>query len=649
MSRTLFTLILLGFFIAANAQQGAKPKPLQTPTTTRAKAERGQTLSGRILDEAGKPLAEVSVMAIPAGMYGKQSKVAILNMRSITTDESGRFVFEEISSGAYRLMVIALGYTVAADSLDEGGRSKYYRPGEDVQIRMAKGAVITGTVLTQSGEPLVGVRVRATRVKDAQGRLLRSAAIDEISLMKEWKTDDRGIYRIYGLEAGKYLVSAGGKGFNPVSTGEFEGEFDGDAPTYYPTGTRDTAAEISVNTGQETTGIDIHYRDNKGHIISGSISNSMAGQQIGVAMLTLANATTGSIESWTMTEMMRSSEKDGKRTFAITGIADGEYILSATSANTSLLGDASGNSSVSSPRRLKVKGSDVTGLELTLVPLGSIAGRVFIEQAKSEEGKTACQSARKISMEEVVLLARSDSKNKERTNLMLPSTLSSFAATAESVLDEKGEFKIFTMDSSRYRLEVKLPTQDWYVRSIQAPKTESPAKEKNAKAQAKDDAAKQSKDLARNGINVKLGEKVENILITVAEGAAGLRGQIKIEKDGDALPPNLRIFLLPAETEGADDVLRFFEADAQKDGAFAISNIPPGRYFILTRMVAEDASEENPRPTAWDADLRQLLHTEAEAKNQLIELQPCQRLSDFVLRYSAPTPSKRPEQKKAQQ
>jgi hypothetical protein len=642
MGRIFCVLILLASCITANAQQAARPGQAQP----RVKAGRGQTLLGRVVDEAGRPLFEAVVAAIPAGLTSKMSKFAALNMRSVTTDENGNFTFEEMATGAYRLMPALAGYTVAEESLEENGRAKYYRSGDTITIRMIKGGVITGTVMAQGGEPLVGVRLSAIKVKDSQGRAVNNVAIDERSLSREWKTDDRGIYRIYGLEPGKYLVSAGGKGFNPMAIGEF----DSDAPTYYPTGTRDMASEVNVIGGQETSGIDIRYRENKGHIISGNITAANgATAKINIAILTLTNAATGGLEGFALSGVFGGKDSEAKRPFALTSIADGEYNLSAMSAGVSLMGEMAGETYVSRPHRVKVKGGDVTGLELALFPLGSISGQFIIEKAKAVDGQGGCPVSRKFAFEEVVIVARDDAKKRETPDLKLPSILSALSLNTDSVPDEKGLFRILTTDSSRYRLDVRLPSDDLYIRSITLPKAVAATPTKGA-GQAKEvakplaeETAKPTRDGARNGITVKLGEKVENVLINAVEGAAALRGQIKAARENETLPQRLRIFLLPAEAESTDDVLRFFETDMQRDGSFAIRNIAPGRYYLITRLVNENAVEENVRPVAWDADLRKLLHTEAEAKNQLIELQTCQRVSDYVYRYATPAPAKNPK------
>jgi hypothetical protein len=59
-----------------------------------------------------------------------------------------------------------------------------------------------------------------------------------------------------------------------------------------------------------------------------------------------------------------------------------------------------------------------------------------------------------------------------------------------------------------------------------------------------------------------------------------------------------------------------------------------GKYWILSRTVPEDESDEKPaKPMAWDADARARLRREAETANQVLELFLCQRVKDFVVRF----------------
>jgi hypothetical protein len=112
------------------------------------------------------------------------------------------------------------------------------------------------------------------------------------------------------------------------------------------------------------------------------------------------------------------------------------------------------------------------------------------------------------------------------------------------------------------------------------------------------------------------------------------------------LPDRLRLHLIPAEKESADDVVRFFEAAVQSDRTFSIKNIAPGRYLLLARPVAdEEATDSFSRPVAWDAEGRKALRQDAEQANVVLELQPCQLITDHVLRYTPPVAKPKPKRK----
>ncbi|HKS40679.1 MAG TPA: carboxypeptidase-like regulatory domain-containing protein [Blastocatellia bacterium] len=132
--------------------------------------------------------------------------------------------------------------------------------------------------------------------------------------------------------------------------------------------------------------------------------------------------------------------------------------------------------------------------------------------------------------------------------------------------------------------------------------------------------AKPAIDVARNGFAVKRGERVAGLSITLAEGAR--------------IPAALRLHLIPAEKESAEETLRFAEVAVENDGTFALTNLAPGKYWVLARALADEASTNNsPRPMAWDDEGRKQLRKEGEAANIALELQPCQRLANYVLRY----------------
>ena len=107
------------------------------------------------------------------------------------------------------------------------------------------------------------LRVNIWLVRDDDGKALLSAVV-----IRERLTDDRGIYRIYGLPPGAYLIVAGGAqqfGGPPAYSA-----YANDSPIYFPSSARDTASEVVVRNGEEITA-DIQYRSEPGHSISGTV------------------------------------------------------------------------------------------------------------------------------------------------------------------------------------------------------------------------------------------------------------------------------------------------------------------------------------------------------------------------------------------
>lgn len=138
----------------------------------------------------------------PAGAAAPRRAVAVAN-------SDGRFVFRDLPPGPYTLTT-ALGF--GAYSPGAYGRRRPNGPSRaltvvagarmnDVVLHMWPNAVITGTLRDDRGEPVVGVGVWALRRVMANGRqeLTFDGGAVEAS-------DDRGRFRLTGLQPGAYLV-----------------------------------------------------------------------------------------------------------------------------------------------------------------------------------------------------------------------------------------------------------------------------------------------------------------------------------------------------------------------------------------------------------------------------------------------------------
>jgi carboxypeptidase family protein len=576
--------------------EGRARRITSTANQTDPARRRASYITGRLIDESGQPIPNAGVFVTKVGpVTGPR--------RSLGTDDDGRFRADDLAPGAYSVSAYVPGYV----STTEAAEREYYRPGEVVNLRMMKGGIITGTVTNSSGEPVVGVRVSLVRMRDGEGRAVRG--VSQSGGFRQ--TDDRGVYRIYGLGPGTYLVFAGGggQGFPPSG-------YDGDVPTYYPSTTRDAAAEVVLRAGQEMTGIDIRYRGDRGYIVSGTLSGSFGSEPgTGTAVLMLSHSASGALESRTFVP-----PRAGKG-FALYGIPDGEYELVAqTDPGTE-------NSAASTTRHVVVKGSDATGIELSLTPLGYISGRAVLETIPEAERAAECKSKRITSLDELVLVARRD----EKPGAKDPPGVGVFGAN-EASPDEKGEFKLLSLAAARYRIETRLPGEDWFVRSM---------------TRAGPAGSKQT-DVGAAGVGLNTGQHITDLTVTFAEGAAAVRGKVIPASEGSRLPAQLRVHLVPAEPESADDVMRFSETRIDSEGVFSLTNLAPGIYYLHARAVADDQlMERNPRPLAWEATARAKLRREALAAKVVIELQRCGRVTEYVLKYTA-APAKKAEPKKTQ-
>ena len=127
--------------------------------------------------------------------------------RSATTSDQGAFSFTALPAGRYTLSASKPGYV----NITYGAR-RAGRPGTPIQlvdgqkmekavISLPKGAVVTGVVIDEHGEPSPGTQVRVMRAVMRTGEKTYEQAGQD-------QTDDRGIYRIFGLQPGDYIVNA---------------------------------------------------------------------------------------------------------------------------------------------------------------------------------------------------------------------------------------------------------------------------------------------------------------------------------------------------------------------------------------------------------------------------------------------------------
>lgn len=568
--------------------------------TATAMAQRATgTISGRVVTEDGHPIPHAKVNITGVGGLKK----ILAGRMDVITDEHGNFTADKLDPAPYSITATAPGYVLMPNEKVGGQLGavtlKYAHLGDSVTIRMLRGGVITGKVLNASGEPVIGISVQTIRVRDENGRPVNEqVSANDLEFGRQ--TDDRGVYRIYGLTPGSYAVAvgSGAMGFSLRAT-----PFAGRAKIYYPSATRDTATEVTVRSGEEASGIDIRYRIERGAAISGKISGAPTGGQpaMTTTVVTLTKAGTDNLIETAVVLPMGDNNS-----YSFYGVPNGEYELMATRP------DMSGaDTMMSAPRKVTVSGRDLTGIDLALLASSSISGTIKLEKLAAPPAGQKCESGRDSFLDEIILQAKPDDQNQKSSVNQI------YGGLGVTAPNDKGEFTISSLRAGRHFVESQLPDEHWFVKSALL-----------TSAAANNPAAREA---GKNGITLKVGEKVTGLAVTLAEGAAGLKGKLT----GDKLPSRVRVHLLPAEPEAKDDLLRFAEVRAEEGGAFNFTNIAPGKYLLVARVIPDSESSDKPaKPAGWDAVERAKLRKEAEAANAVVELKTCQRVADFNLRWA---------------
>ena len=605
-------LLVFAFSLAPAARAQQQPAQQQPSRAEAARADaalaetRGGAITVRVLGEDNQPVANAVVTAQRLG-----ASSSFVNDNSGAT--TGRYVLSNLDPGVYQISVNAAGFVPDYDPNADPSERDLYRPGDTASFRLVKGGVITGRVLDPEGEPAVGAAVSVVRVRDAAGR---PASGGFQSFYLRWRADDRGVYRVFGLPAGAYLVRAGGRG--NMSFGSRPSAYDSDAPTYYPSTTRDGAVEVQVQAGQEVTDIDVRHRGERGHSVSGTVVGAFGASEFGAAGAGVSLRRVNTTETESFAYVTGTGET---RSFVMDGIADGDYELTATSGGESE--KAAGTASA--PLRVPVRGADVVGLRLALAPLASVAGRVVLEPlAAADAARPECKGVRPPAIYEALVSATRDAGT--------DANATPYSNTAAHAPDERGEFTLRNIMPGRYRLGLRLADDNLFARSVT--QAAAAASQPAAASAARTNVA----DNARNGLSVDAGERLAGVTVTVAQGAASLRGRLAAADDAEQPAGTWRVHLVPAEPERAEDVLRYAETLARPDGSFAFKHLAPGRYHLTARAVSE-AELRRPaaqqRRAAWDAAARAELRREAEAAKNAFALTPCQRAEDLTLRVGA--------------
>ena len=215
--------IAAALVIPATAIAGQLPPP---GTPAAADAEPGTAvIVGQVVDSAtgrGVPGAIVTLSSPQAQaplLLTQANPMPPVQPQALTTSD-GRFLFRDLRKGTYSISASKPGYlqgSYGARRPGGGSATLDLEDGEhetELTVALWKWSAISGVVVDEAGEPLVGTEVRAYRRSAASGRL-------QFVMSGSAQTDDRGVYRIPNLLPGDYVVLvAAGLASVPMSVAE---------------------------------------------------------------------------------------------------------------------------------------------------------------------------------------------------------------------------------------------------------------------------------------------------------------------------------------------------------------------------------------------------------------------------------------------
>ena len=299
------------------------------------------------------------------------------------TDDRGHFAFRDLEAGGYRVTVQRQGF-VGQNGMSGAFPNVQLWLGEGQQltgyvVRATPQSVITGRVLDEYGDPVMGAQVYAQRAAGSAsgGRpaMAGSANGGRPATAGSAQSNDLGEYRIANLSAGDYIVAANPQNRNRPNMNQPLP----DTPqpvyttTYYPgTAVVDEAAPVHVADGAVAGGIDVKLAKINGFSIRVTVVDSGAPAMNGPrAFPQLRLRDPGGFPGGGY--FGPSTQQDGS--FQFTGVPPGSYELSAQRSSFGTPGSAA-----SATMPIEVRDRSLDGIVLQVKPNADLQGAVRFEQ-----------------------------------------------------------------------------------------------------------------------------------------------------------------------------------------------------------------------------------------------------------------------------
>lgn len=358
MSRVLVGITVLVLLAAGGI--GAQAPSALPPRDSTAPATGTGSISGRVVDAAtGAPLRRAGVRIIGPSIRGS---------RSTTTDSEGRYVFAALPAGSFNLTVMKTGFVDWSYGQSVGfGLAKQlilkdHQALDKIDVALPHGAVITGRVVDEFGDPAPDVQVMPLRNQyTVNGR--RPVVSGRSAL-----TNDVGEFRLYGLPPGQYVISASGR---PVFFGQANpDDRSGYATTYFPGSANPAEAQaLTVTAGQQLSDVSLTLVPTRTASVSGLVMDK-EGRPVRQGMVNAMPRGNG------MVGVTAGAPLRPDGAFTLSGLSPGQYVLRAQ------LGTAGpGTPPDVSVAFVNVNGVDVTGVQLAPPRLVTARGQIVVDPA----------------------------------------------------------------------------------------------------------------------------------------------------------------------------------------------------------------------------------------------------------------------------
>jgi uncharacterized protein (DUF2141 family) len=500
-------------------------------------------------DSQPRPLRRVRVtISGPTLMPGRTAITADDGSFAFTGLHAGRYVLSAAKDGYVPISSAALrpGPPAARVALADGETQR-------VTLSLPRGAVITGVILDVDGQPAAGIAV--------------SAYIPAGTTVSP--SDDRGVYRIYGLPEGEYVVSAQpqnrqrgflGSEVRTMSRGVVSDKGVVLSQVFHP-GSSDVgrATRIAIGAGEERSGIDVQLQYVPIATVSGTASGGPGFEHLALTMLR--------VDDVPGLEPVRSAHAAADGRFSFNGVTPGRYRVLASSreASVSLLGGpppVPASALRVASLELTVDGEDIGNLALSLEPGLVISGRVAFEGTRPAPALPAM-----------------------RSYVPLQYSITSAGFPSPSLNIDGSTFKVDGIVPGAYRAVMPLqgiraPIGAWWLKSL----------------------VMSGRDVLDAPLDLR--QSVDDAVVTFTDSASELTGTITDAKGNVAADQVIVVFSTDRSTWFLNSRrVAGVRPDAQ--GRYTIRNLPPGEYRIAAAADLEQMEWFDP------AVLERLLPTAA--------------------------------------